>query len=393
VLTHRDRRAIPPTVARKRYAIVVTTIHVPHFLHAYLENFQNNNRADVEFIIIADVNTSPEAEAYCRSLCSDHQIDYWNPARQSEFLREFPRLDALLPWRSIQRRNLGYLIAWQRGADVMISMDDDNFLHEPDHLAGHEVVGETTEVRCVRSDTGWWNVCSLLTTDPPRRFYHRGYPLSQRWRRSQDSWHARTARVAVNAGLWLGDPDVDTITRMEEPFQVTGMVDTGPVGLDTGTWSPFNSQNTAMIRDLLPFSYLIVGGNALRGHRSGFTNFRYDDIWMSYLARPAIERMGDVITFGPPLVVQRRNQHDLLVDLDRELIPMFLTEHLVEMLGAMSLSATSYLSLYGEVIEGLRAAVSRRPALEDRERAFFTEVADGMEIWADACVRVMEGRG
>jgi hypothetical protein len=389
----RSSRDISP-VARKRYAIVITTIHVPHFIHDYLENFRRNGRggrADVEFIIIADVNTPPEAEAYCRSL--GDRIDYWSPARQRDFLREFPRLDALLPWRSIQRRNLGYLVAWRRGADVMISMDDDNFLHEPDHLAGHQLVGETAQVRCVRSDTGWWNVCSLLATEPPRRFYHRGYPLSRRWQPSQVSWHARTGRVAVNAGLWLGDPDVDTITRMEEPFQVTGMVDAGPVGLDAGTWSPFNSQNTAVIRDLLPFLYLIVGGNALQGHRSRFTNFRYDDIWMSYLARPALDRMGDIITFGPPLVIQRRNRHDLLVDLDSELIPMLLTEHLVEMLATISLSATSYLALYIELIDALRAEVSRRPSLDDRERGFFAEVLDGMAIWAEACALVMDDPG
>src|SRR5207237_64093 len=163
-----------------------------------------------------------------------------------------------------------------------------------DHLAGHRLVGETAAVDCVASDTGWWNVCSLLDTDPPRRFYHRGFPLSRRWQPTAERRTVRTARVAVTAGLWLGDPDADPV-------------------------------------------HLVVAGGALRGHKSGFTNFRYDDIWMSYFAKLAVDRMGDLVTFGRPLVVQERNPHDLLTDLDRELVPMFLTEHLVEILRGIEL--------------------------------------------------------
>ena len=376
----------------KRFAIVMTTINVPRLIPAYLDDFQRHGRGRVEIIVIGDRNTPREAEAYCAELGAG--VDYWSPARQEELLRELPALDRLLPWRSIQRRNLGYLIAYRGGADVIVSMDDDNFLHEPDYLAGHGQVGEAAAVRCVASDTGYWNVCSLLSTAPPRRFYHRGFPLSQRWRPATLEHRVRTARVAVNAGLWLGDADVDTITRFEEPFQVTGLAGDGePVGLDAGTWSPFNSQNTAAVRDLLPFLYLIVAGGSLRGHRSTFTNFRYDDIWMSYFAKVAIDRMGDLVTFGRPLVVQKRNAHDLLTDLDRELVPMILTERLVEILRAIDLREGSYLALYHELIEALREGVSRHAGLDARERAFLLEVADGMAVWAEVCDQVTAGGG
>jgi hypothetical protein len=200
----------------------------------------------------------------------------------------------------------------------------------------------------------------------------------------------REARVAVNAGLWLGDPDVDTVTRMEEPFEVRALAGDGaPVGLEAGTVAPFNSQNTAFARDLLPFLYLAVAGTSLRGHRSTFDNFRYDDIWMSYFAKPAIDRMGDLVTFGRPLVVQRRNPHDLLVDLDRELVPMMLTEHLVAILRKIELQSRSYLDLYGELVGALRAGVSRDAGLAAPERAFLLEVTDGMETWAEACERLI----
>lgn len=374
-------------MSRRRFAIVMTTINVPRLLPDYLANFRDNGWDGAEIVVVADRNTPPEAEAFCRSL---GRVDYWSPARQEELIREFPKLGARIPWRSIQRRNLGYLVAYRRGADVIVSMDDDNFLHEPDHLAGHALVGETARVRCVASDDGFWNPCSLLRAEPPRRFYHRGFPVSRRWSGAAERWSVREGRVAVNAGLWLGDPDVDTVTRLEEPFQVSALAGDGePVTLDRGTLSPFNSQNTAAIRDLLPFLYLVVAGASLRGHRSGFENFRYDDIWMSYFAKPALDRMGDLVTFGRPLVVQRRNPHDLLTDLDRELVPMMLTERLVAILRGIELTSACYLDLYRELVEALRAGVSREGALSEAERAFLIEVTDGMEIWAEVCERVI----
>jgi hypothetical protein len=373
----------------KRYAVVVTTINVPRFIPAYLENFRRGGYRHVRFVVIGDLNTPPEAEAYCEQLDAPSEVDFYGPERQREILREFPRLDALLPWRSIQRRNLGYLIAYRDGADVIISMDDDNFLHEEDHLAAHALVGETADVRCVRTDVGWWNVCSLLATEPRRRFYHRGHPFSKRWLPAREEWSVRRGRVAVNAGLWLGDADVDTVTRVEEPFKVTSLVgDDGPVGLHAGTMAPFNSQNTAKIRDLLPFMFLVVAGDQLRGHRARFTNFRYDDIWMSYFARAAIDRMGDIVTYGRPLVVQERNPHDLLIDLDRELVPMFLTETLCETLATVELRSTDYPSLHRELCEALRSRFSAHAKLSEPERAFLLGVVDGMAIWADCCDRL-----
>ena len=51
--------------------------------------------------------------------------------------------------------------------------------------------------------------------------------------------------------------------------------------------------------------------------------------------------------------------YDLLTDLDRELIPMLLTERLVEILRGIELRSRSYLDLYREMIDALRAGVSR----------------------------------
>jgi hypothetical protein len=375
----------------QRFAIVITTINVPRLLGDYLADFAQHGR-DASVIVVADVNTPVEAEDYCRELAAEGAaVDYWSPERQRSFLREFPDLDQLLPWRSIQRRNLGYLLAWRSGADVIVSMDDDNFLHSADFLGAHSIVGTRVEVPCVSSEDGWWNVCELLRTKPARRFYHRGHPISRRWSGASTSVAPQTGRVVVNAGLWLKDPDVDTITRLEEPFEVVGLASPVPhTGAARGTWTPFNSQNTAILSDLLPFLYLVVAPDELRGHRASFRNFRYDDIWMSYFARLAIDRMQDLVTYGEPLVVQERNVHNYLFDVDRELVPMYLTETLVEVLRGLELTSSDYPAMWAELVESLRRAFTDLEGLDPRERRFLLGIVDGMAIWRDACERIMK---
>ncbi len=370
-------------------AIVVTTINVPYGLEAIVGDLEAHGHCGVEVIVIGDLQTPREAAEFCGRL--DRRgiaVSYWGPDEQRAFLRPFPGLARLLPWRSIQRRNVGYLVAMEREAEVIISIDDDNFLHDADLLGGHLHVGTEVEVELVDSASGWFNVCSLLETDPPRRFYHRGFPFSRRFQDEPCMRVREKRRVAVNAGLWLGDPDVDTVTRLEEPFRVTGLRSPpSRIGLMPGTWSPFNSQNTAMLRDLLPFLYLIVADGPRRGLRASFRNFRYDDIWMSYFARAAMDRMGDVVTYGTPLVVQEREPRNFLLDLDRELLPMMLTENLVESLRGLSLGASSYMELHKELIESLRECV-RSSELSADDREFLARVVDGVEIWRDICVQI-----
>ena len=58
-------------------------------------------------------------------------------------------------------------------ADVIVSLDDDNYLRGGDYLKSHAHVGEVCETLEVSSDDGWVNVCEWLATSPPRRFSPR----------------------------------------------------------------------------------------------------------------------------------------------------------------------------------------------------------------------------
>lgn len=297
-------------------AFVLTTVNKPVVLEQFLDNCQEYGHSDVEFIIIGDIASHPDTESFIQHLSErGGRVLYYSAIAQEQLLRRVPKFQQFLPYNTVQRRNLGYLLAGERGHERIISIDDDNFpLEGVDFVGCHSRVGKTLELETVSSDNGWFNSCSLTETVPGRQYYHRGYPLPLRWKDGNMTRNSRKARVVVNVGLWLEDPDVDTITRLEEPFRVTGICTTPEIlGVARGTLFPYNSQNTAFHRDLLPTLYLVaIADNGLIDHVGGSLNFRYDDIWMSYFQKLALDHMGDQVCIGAPHVRQNRNNHNFI---------------------------------------------------------------------------------
>lgn len=374
----------------KKIKIVTTTIHIPVVLESYIENFLKYKHNNVDFVIIGDLKTPNKINEYLRKILkSGYQIDYWDVSRQKKWLGKFPKLDNLIPYNSIQRRNLGYLIAYENGADVIVTIDDDNFaISGNDFLKGHSLVGETSSFLAVKSSTNWFNPCDLLKLKSSRRIYHRGFPYSKRWKNEKYSYRERKDRVVVNAGLWLGNPDVDAITHLEEPIEVIGWNNNFTkkyVALANDTHSPFNTQNMAFFKEILPLAYLPIMGDSIDGMRID----RYDDIWSSYFAQKIINHLGDLITFGQPLVRQDRNPHDYLRDLTGELPGMLITNKLIQTLERIELSEKSYFSCYGELIERLKAEIYKSTIYTNSEKEYFLKLTDGMSIWHDVVEQIL----
>ena len=180
-----------------------------------------------------------------------------------------------------------------------------------------------------------------------------------------------TRRIAVNAGFWLDNPDIDALTRMERQPVVRGFKPswTGNVALEAGTWSPFNSQNTALMRDALPAYFLspYIG--------------RYDDIWASYIINRIAEHMGDAISFGDPLVRQQRNPHDLWTDLDVERNGMILTDDFCAALRSIPLTGATYHRCFGQIAIGLQQAWPEGPKWTASQKEWRSKLLEGMRIW------------
>lgn len=355
------------------YAIVTTTIYVPKLLDAYAKDARAHKR-DVLFVVVGDKKTPLETAQYCAGLAKKgHSVEYFSPERQDDYLSTFLSLKAHLPWNSIQRRNVGLLFAYQNGCEVIATIDDDNFLLGKDYLGLH---GIGSERRCeiVSSNTGWINICSLLKEQHGRTFYHRGFPLEKRT--PNETWKIQKGAIlpVVSAGLWLGDPDVDAMERLyylADPTEAVKMTRNVSISPSKRTWTPFNSQNTALAREVIPAYFLSpkVG--------------RYDDILASYIVKHIADHLGDSIVFGAPLVRQERNPHNYWRDLDQERHGHALTLRFVEALATIPLKGKTYAACYAELVDSLPKAIGKRNDIRNDERPFLEGYFEGMRIWRD----------
>jgi hypothetical protein len=356
-----------------RYAIVTTTINVPTLLDSYADDAKKHWR-DVLFVVVGDKKTPLETAEYCTGLAerSGFTVEYFSPERQEEYLARFPALRDHIQWNCIQRRNAGMLFAYESGADVIATIDDDNFLVSDDYLGTHGI-DEESVCKVVRTSTGWINVCRMLAESKGREFYHRGFPLQMR--HDHETWEHRneTVRPVVNAGLWLGDPDVDALTRLHhttDPIEARALAHEDHVAPAKGTWTPFNSQNTALARKVIPAYFL--------SPKIG----RYDDIWAAYVVKYIADHVGDSIRFGRPLVKQERNPHNYWRDLDQERYGHSLTLQFVQMLSSIPLTTTDYKTAYAEIAAALPEKIAQEKWRDD-ERRFLDGYTEGMQIWSD----------
>jgi hypothetical protein len=300
-------------------------------------------------------------------------------------MARFPELWKHIRFDCIQRRSIGMMMAWENGADIIITIDDDNFVMPQDFIGLHRCAGSVREVTAYASTSGWFNVCSFLEVDHGVRFYHRGYPQKQRW---IEDLHFVTSyrsqrRIAVNAGFWLDDPDIDSFTRIDRQPVVRGLKTPweGNFALQPGTWSPFNSQNTALMRDVVPAYFL-----------SPYDG-RYDDIWASYIINRIAEHFGHVICFGTPLVRQQRNVHDIWKDLDAERNGVKMTDDFCEALRSIGLRGSTYHGCLAEIGGSLPMAWSEDPKWSDSQKECRLKVIEGLNLWHEAFEKLGAGRG
>jgi hypothetical protein len=217
------------------------------------------------------------------------------------------RITRTLPWNHYARKLMGYLFAIGQGADIIVDTDDDN-MPKPDWaLPDFDGTYPLTA-----QHRGFVNVYRYFTD---QHIWPRGFPLNRVCDPAAHLCDSGIQPEAVAIGIWQGladgDPDVDAVYRMT--VNTPCFFNTKPpVVLDTGTVSPFNSQNTAFIKPVFPLLYL-----------PSCVSFRSTDIIRSLVAQPILWSAGYLLGFTQATVVQNRNDHHYLSDFESE-IPCYL---------------------------------------------------------------------
>lgn len=249
---------------------------------------------DWKFVIVGDLKTPHEA--YKRLEKKYSNVTYLSPEYQK---KRYKQLSEVIGWRSIQRRNVGFVYAYEEGADVVATIDDDNI---PYKTWGENLyIGKTISVACYEPRNGIFDPLSVTKAN---QLWHRGYPIELLQTRKEVRCIGKIKRkVLVQADLWEGDPDVDAIARLTYRPIVNYSDVKGPYC--SNKISPFNSQNTFLAREVLPFYAVLpyVG--------------RMDDIWGGYILQ---KYFPNSVVYNKPTVYQERNKQDLIKNLENEII-------------------------------------------------------------------------
>jgi hypothetical protein len=280
-----------------KLALITTTVNIPSVLALY-RRFDPSGY--VRFFVAIDNKTPPAAITFLDGLGNCQIVS------QTDY-----KCDGIIGWNSIQRRNLALLEALKWGADIVVSVDDDNIPVDPNYFQQFESLFSSWEPRPVRFDGlaakgSWFDPGQFLI--PPAT--HRGFPVQIVPEFSFT--HVTDARIGVAAGMVLGDPDTSSLERISKRPHVSGVHEILKAGVVVapGTWTVFNSQNTAFIRDLAPAMMMWPGVG------------RFDDIFASLLCQRVMRERGCYVHFGRPFTYQQRNRHSLTRDLAGELFGM-----------------------------------------------------------------------
>jgi len=366
--------------------ISFTTIYDTRmFLKQCIDNIAQYGWQDEVFITIVGDKKTPEQDvSYAEN--SGIRCEYFDIKKQEEWLKDYPKLD--IPYNSDNRRNLGYLKSLEQGADVVVSMDDDNFLRaDIDFIRHHSIVNEYRNRYEISSNNGWINPCDLLLMEPEIQVFMRGFPFSKRvdikYKKKMGS-----GKIVTNVGLWTGVPDVNSMTLLE----IQGIRSVGSSGLwdiwlnkednvfiAKDAMNIINSQNTALAKEVVSCYYYPKVPEVL---------FRFPDIWQGFFLKKCINTVGDYVSIGMPLVEHERNVHNLLSDFYKEAVAIQINERLVDLLESIELTKTkSYSTAYLELLDMLEKSVHRLGGT--KVQGWFKDIFNIGRVWVDVCEGLM----
>ena len=299
--------------------IVTTTINEP------TEALEKFAQTGWHMIVVGDMKTPPYGD-FCKKYPN---VEFLTPQKQDKL---YHKLSDNIGWNCIQRRAVGIAHAYVSGFDIVALVDDDNI--PLDNWGKNILIGQEIEVQTYHMDIPVFD--PLFALGFPQ-LWHRGFPIQLLNQRQFNKEKKTKLVVQVQADLWNGAPDIDAICRVQNPGDYEFMV---WKPFTSNVLCPFNSQNTFLSREALKHYYLFphIG--------------RMDDIWGSYVLQ---EYMPHSVIYSPPSVFQKRNDHDVVKDLQAE---MFGYENTIKLVNDMYYwtrylpeKSLEFVKLYTEVIQ------------------------------------------
>lgn len=269
-------------------------------------------------VIVADTKT-PSDYAESAGLGDIDAVHFLSLEDQERWAVETGSRDiadfvAATPKAHFARKNIGYLYAIHHGAQFIYDFDDDNTLDRGVTPLANETHLEGA--RIVQLGPNVFNHHRLMGAEVETS-WPRGFPLELIQSPAHGGSGAYRAEstpmdsVAVMQFCAWGDPDVDAVHRLVHPLPMSFAPPSGEgqssLLVPPHAYVPYNAQATVHAGRAL---WALLLPHTVPG--------RVSDIWRGYFAQALFGDLGLQVAILPPHVLQERNEHNYLADLQSE---------------------------------------------------------------------------
>ncbi|MCX6701732.1 MAG: hypothetical protein NTX96_00865 [Candidatus Zambryskibacteria bacterium] len=199
-------------------------------------------------------------------------------------------------FKSSACRNFVHFLAYKQDYDFVVSLDYDCVVPKDFIMSHLEAFKSDNKLTGVKTASGWINPLENS------QWFSRGFPYDQRDNYGTLKTSKSKGRVVLNMGLWENVVDINAIDKvLEKPpkkFKIK-REHTAVMGL-----VPLSGMNNSFLKEIIP-AYLFLPNFKV----GKWEVSRHDDIWGGYILQKLIQKRGDLITYGKPIIFHERESY------------------------------------------------------------------------------------
>ena len=247
-------------------------------------------------------------------------------------------------------RCYGFWKAYQAGADVVVTLDDDCFPAGDNLIKGH------LDNLNFKIPLSWIN-----TYPNPKWMFTRGMPYKNR----------NKIKVCLSHGLWSGALDLDGITEVrlkrllnEQKYPPIRQL------IPSGYFYPMCSMNMAFRREIMPLMFFPMMGEDPFGKKWPYD--RFDDIWAGIFSKKIMDHLNLGVINGSPFVLHKKASKPK-ENYSKEINGLKINEMIWKLVNDVRLTKDNPKDCYMELASKIKFP----------ETKYFKKLKEAMIIWAN----------
>lgn len=317
--------------------LVIPTIRDLNFLEEWGDQFK-----DCNLIVIEDRQKKEVKIPKIACLSIEHYC--W-----SDIKKDFGKDEWIFSRKNSGIRSYGFWKAYRKGADVIITLDDDCYPVEDNFVEKH------IENLNFEAAVNWH-----ATYPNPHYMYTRGFPYKVR----------NKAPVVVSHGLWSGALDMDAKTEIgfQKLLEESSYPPIRQV-IPSGYYFPMSTMNLVFKKAVIPLMYFPLMGEDPSGNKWGYD--RYDDIWAGVIVKKVLDHLGLRVVNGSPFV-EHRKKSKIVDNLVKERRGLMENEIFWKRVDVVNLTKKTIKGCFIELTEKVRWT----------KTTYFSRLKLAMKIWS-----------